>query len=44
MKQYIKENIGPLIAGYAAGLTVGVLLNFISDIIIKITLILDKAI
>lgn len=39
MKQYIIDNIKPLLVGFAVAMVYNELLNVISDIIIKIALI-----
>jgi len=42
MIEYIKTNLQPLLIGLSVGLAFTMTLNLISDIIIKITLILNK--
>jgi hypothetical protein len=39
MKQYIKENLAPILLGVSIGLTVASIVGLIEDIIVKIALI-----
>jgi hypothetical protein len=42
MKEYIKNNLTPILIGFSIGISSMVVLNTIEDIIIKISLIKSK--
>ena len=42
MKKYLKENLEPILVGFVLAIMTIYLFNTISDIILKITLIINK--